>query len=798
MDYFTARNNLIKLLCVSLENISEDSLRKLVKKRYKLWHPDKNTDNPDRYRSQFMELNESYQRYMKGDHDSGTFSGTSGTFNSAEDLFCHEEWDPSWGQSSGEESDYNSTPFDDEFFNASPKKNFAVPDDLRLFFRSKTNRRAGKIFMLFTFSDSLHRKCIEELSKDDLIKSLMLFSARTNKDIYCTLIVTNLELRLLDLKKKCRKYSLQSIELFYAVNLYKLVDKLYELYVTCHYSHGESIERKTKEESNFNNKQLVDFALSHEYTEVFALMYEYAHLADPCDRVEFTKDHEDDHTNELLNAKKFVCLPDRKRVCKNAIDCVFAKLYRQLTGMSNLTWLEMRSRELSERLIECDDCSVFGEAYYYWKYVLGSTMFSEIMSFVISIFTDSLSAQSHTYGKRRFVALVGPYNCGKTSFSAAVCKFFDGVNINLNISKDRLPFYLGSAIGKRFVLFDDVKGYETKVKNLPLGTGISNLDDMREHLDGKIEVQLEKKNQNPVNQIFPQGILTMNMYKIPGSLKLRLKVVTFPPSMLYKRHRFKISMETIFIAMAMDNLIPCDPNFISHATVMKDKWLTQHRMSCTCLKVSMGGIISAIIAAGSALGAAAAYVGSAIAAGASAAGAAILSAAEYLGLLTASNVILDISLGAGEAIPLIEIGSGVAFAGVEAIEYTLTATGAYTLGFIATSALVGANVGLVQAIVSSGSKGAVPKSNPTPLIDTLSPSLLCLIDNDYSRLYCRGVGQHQVRVQNRKGRKQTVLSDVEEGSPDRRPQKSLRSVYKTAPSRKVSVKAQSMRRTRRK
>ena len=83
----------------------------------------------------------------------------------------------------------------------SPKKNFAVPEELRLFFRSKTNRRAGKLFMLFTFRDDLHRKCMEKLSKDDLFKSFVCFAARTNKDIFAALIITHTDHRLIDIKK---------------------------------------------------------------------------------------------------------------------------------------------------------------------------------------------------------------------------------------------------------------------------------------------------------------------------------------------------------------------------------------------------------------------------------------------------------------------------------------------------------------------------------------------------------------------------------------------------------------------
>lgn len=587
MEFHEAKQNLIELLCVGIEELSHDELRKLVKKRYKLWHPDKNKDDPERYTGNFIKLNESYKVYMKGPdcmEDSGNASEpTPGP--SAEDIFCDEQWDPNWDPDS-EESDYNSTPFDDEFFNASPKKNFAVPESLRLFFRAKTNRRAGKIFMIFTFRDNLHRKLIESFANNtNTVKTFYIWSARTNKDIYCCLLVTCIECRLLDIKKQIKKASINTSELFYAVNLFKLFEKLNELYSEPEFSYGEKIQKKTTVENNFIPKQLVDFALSHEYNDVFTLMYEYAHLADPCDRTECSKDHEDDHSNEIINAKKFVNLPDRKRVCKNAIDCVMAKLYRQLTCVSNTQWLEMRSRDFSDRLIEATNCDLFGRAYYYYKYILGLELFREIFRFVIAKFTDTVySAPDFLKNqKKRFIVLRGNYDCGKTTLGAAICKFFEGVNININVTRDRLPFYIGCALGKRFVLLDDVKGYRTKVPKLPVGNGISNLDDMREHLDGKIEVQLEKKNLQPIEQKFPTGIITMNKYEIPGSLLPRLKIIDMKPCKLYDKHHYPVTMDTIFVAMALDNLIPCTSSFISWATKKKDEWFHKHIAECNCM-----------------------------------------------------------------------------------------------------------------------------------------------------------------------------------------------------------------------
>lgn len=579
MDYFAASQNLIKLLCVSIETLSLDSIKDLVRKRYRQWHPDKNHENPERYREQFMLLKESFDVYKKGPpQDSGNFS--------ADDLYCDEDWDPSWDNfnSSDSDEDYNSTPFDDEFFTCSPKKNFAVPEELRLYFRSKTNRRAGKLFMLFSFRDAIFKKALENYSKDSSLKSFACFSARTNKEIYCVLIVTHNELRLLDVKKYGRKYSLIGIEIFYAVHQRKLYDKLIDLYGQPEFVHGEPLERPPREESTFSQQQLTSFAISTNQTNVMLLMYEYAHLAGTCDRENITKEHDEDHINEKLNASKFVKLNDRYKVCSAAVKCVHADMCGRLYMISNTRWLENRSREFSERLLEEDNIDIFGQAFYLWKYIISQRKFFQIMAPIIAVFTNS-RCRKYNDGKKRYVAIKGPCDSGKTTLAAGICKFFDGVNINVNVPKDRIQFYIGSAIGQRFVLFDDVKGYKPLEKNLPTGTGISNLDDMRDHLDGKLEVQLEKKNQNTINQLYPSGLITMNNYKLPKTLKNRLHIVNLRPKPMYNKHTYRITMDTIFIAMAIDNLIPCDRECLAHIHKHKQAWVDKHNKTCKCMQI---------------------------------------------------------------------------------------------------------------------------------------------------------------------------------------------------------------------
>lgn len=149
MDYQEAKSVLINLLCVSVDGLTINELSKLVRKRFLQWHPDKNKGS-DKYSENFRELFEAWNRFKKGEKfQEAPPTPEPSTSFTAEDIYCDEKWDPSW-DSSDVDSDYNSTPFDDDFFHASPKKKFAIPEDLRLFFRSKSNRRAGKyLFLLY-------------------------------------------------------------------------------------------------------------------------------------------------------------------------------------------------------------------------------------------------------------------------------------------------------------------------------------------------------------------------------------------------------------------------------------------------------------------------------------------------------------------------------------------------------------------------------------------------------------------------------------------------------------------------
>lgn len=572
MDYDQACCSLARLLCINVTTGNVDLIKKLVKKRMLKWHPDKNTENPNKYKEEFLELTEAWKAFQKG---------------KGPDIHCYEEFDFDWDKDDGaseaeEDSDYNDSPFDDDFFHPSPKKGFAIPEDLRQFFRSSSNRRAGKCFALFCLQSDLSK--LENLYTKlshyaGTFNCFCCFNASTNKEIVVCLINYTKDHRLGDIKKETRKFDIIPCEIIYAVKYMKFFEHLNETY-------GEPTFKpcaptKTKiprpETSKFNHKALVDFAKSHQICDALELMYDYAHLAEPCDyKIEkITKEHEEDHYDQLENAYIFIHLSDRRKVAKNAIDSVFAEMYIEVKRESPLTFLDKKCKDLSDKLIDNDDIDIFGLANFYAKHHIIN--FKQLAKFILDSFTYGIP-------RNRYTILKGDFKCGKSSLAAGFNKFFDGVNININIDKGRLPFYLGNAIGKRFVLFDDVKG-SVKVRgdSLYSGNGFYNLDDLRDHLDGHLEIQLEKKNQQPISQVFPPGIITCNNYEIPNSILERVQgPFKMKASKHWDKHPLHVSQETIFIACVIHNLLPASPDLHSHIQRKITDWWTKHEM-CDCL-----------------------------------------------------------------------------------------------------------------------------------------------------------------------------------------------------------------------
>ncbi|GBN18799.1 Large T antigen [Araneus ventricosus] len=116
--------------------------------------------------------------------------------------------------------------------------------------------------------------------------------------------------------------------------------------------------------------------------------------------------------------------------------------------------------------------------------------------------------------KKRFTALTGGFNCGKTSIGFAFLILFSSTTINCNVDFGRIGFFLGEAINQRFLLFDDASK-----------KGMKNLDELRDHLDGRVPVLLEKKNMQPLLQKLPAGIITSSL-PITSNLHVRVREFT--------------------------------------------------------------------------------------------------------------------------------------------------------------------------------------------------------------------------------------------------------------------------------
>lgn len=247
-----------------------------------------------------------------------------------------------------------------------------------------------------------------------------------------------------------------------------------------------------------------------------------------------------------------------------------------LKSESNLVFLERICKELGHHIQDNFTEEQVGEAYFYCFHIIDD--FKKIADEILLTFLEGEP-------RKRYIILKGDFRSGKTSLASAFCKLLQGVTINLNVDSNRLNFHLGNALEKRYVLFDDVKGRAVLSENLLPGPGFANLDNLRDHLDGHVPVQLEKKNQQPVEQIFPPGIITCNNYQIPQSILARIKKLFYlKHNGLFQIHGPKIvTKEIIFIGLVLCNLLPVQPYVFEHIYRLKTRWETQHNMtSCPC------------------------------------------------------------------------------------------------------------------------------------------------------------------------------------------------------------------------
>ncbi|AFP58019.1 large T antigen [Raccoon polyomavirus] len=291
----------------------------------------------------------------------------------------------------------------------------------------------------------------------------------------------------------------------------------------CGIFEGEFAEQK---DPTCDWNQIADFALAHLLDDPLLILAHYLDFSKPpgnctkCLTGKGLKAHAD-HAKEHDNAKLFIKSKSQKSICQQAADVVCAKKRLAMLEQTRTEMLEEKFRKQLAILKELEVIDLHlilgGVAWYSVMF----QNFADMLKGLLQLFTDNIP-------KKRNALFIGPINSGKTSFAAALIDLLEGKALNINCPADKLNFELGCALDLFMVCFEDVKGSKCSNKDLQSGQGMNNLDNLRDHMDGAVPVQLERKHQNKRSQIFPPCIVTCNEYYIPGTVATRFaQTLTF-------------------------------------------------------------------------------------------------------------------------------------------------------------------------------------------------------------------------------------------------------------------------------
>ncbi|QLH64630.1 LT Antigen [California sea lion polyomavirus 2] len=276
--------------------------------------------------------------------------------------------------------------------------------------------------------------------------------------------------------------------------------------------------------------QLSEFAVQIKCEDPLLLMGIYLDFAKPlgnCTKcsARILKLHYQNHEKQHENAILFKECKSQKNACQQAVDAYMASKRLMLLESSRQDILCEKFNEMFEKMED-----VFVSSIPIIQHMAGVAWLSCLLPDIDDLVVQLLQYFVDNIPKRRYVCFKGPINSGKTTLAAALLNLVSGKTLNINCPSDKLNFELGCAIDQFIVVFEDVKGQIGENKNLIPGQGMHNLDNLRDHLDGSVKVNLERKHMNKRSQIFPPGIITMNEYQIPLTLQARfVKTVTFRP-----------------------------------------------------------------------------------------------------------------------------------------------------------------------------------------------------------------------------------------------------------------------------
>lgn len=285
-----------------------------------------------------------------------------------------------------------------------------------------------------------------------------------------------------------------------------------------------------EEEKQLDHKLLNEFAIKHEIVDTLFLMSLYKKFAKPtvgcelCNKPPIKlkhifKTHSKEHLEHFDNANIFEKQRDQKKICQFAVDNVLAeKRYRTLT----LTREEIFENKLRCGILSLSELLKDEETA---DTIVTASLLLNLLLPEEEVLMDIFQTVVLNPPKRRYFVFKGPINTGKTTVAAALMSLLGGVSLNINGTPERLNFELGCAIDAFCVLLEDVKGTPSPNSNLQRGLGMINLDNMRDYLEGTVPVNLERKHQNKVSQVFPPGFITMNDYILPDTVRVRCKKI---------------------------------------------------------------------------------------------------------------------------------------------------------------------------------------------------------------------------------------------------------------------------------
>ncbi|AJA41156.1 large T antigen [Tadarida brasiliensis polyomavirus 2] len=279
-------------------------------------------------------------------------------------------------------------------------------------------------------------------------------------------------------------------------------------------------------EETCNWNKVAEFAVEADLDDPLLILAHYLDFAStpPCLKClkPKTKAHEY-HNQHYNNAILFQNCKNQRSICNQAADIVCAKRRLLLAESTREELLAHCFEKQLAILKKIDELKIITHMAGVAWYACLFDEFDQLLFNILKLFTENIP-------KQRNILFKGPVNSGKTTLAAALMDLVEGKALNVNCPADKLSFELGCALDRFAVVFEDVKGQNMLNKKLQPGQGISNLDNMRDYLDGAVPVNLERKHVNKRSQIFPPCVVTMNEYLLPQTLYVRFHMkLNFQP-----------------------------------------------------------------------------------------------------------------------------------------------------------------------------------------------------------------------------------------------------------------------------